>query len=90
MNSRHEKLFVKRNIKNTDKVYRDVEYKYNTSIKTVAQINENILLAGMQGKSSCDKLLDKINAESLHEQLKPILIMLRLLGYLPVYFSNSG
>jgi len=90
MISRHEKLFKKRNIKNTDEVYRDVEYKYNTSIKTVAQINENILLAGMQGKSSCDKLLDKINAESLHEQLKPILIMLRLLGYLPVYFSNSG
>jgi hypothetical protein len=90
MSSRHEKLFVKGNIKNTDKVSRDVESKYNTSIKTVAQVNENILLAGMTGKSSYDKLLDNNNAESLHEQLKPLLIILRLLGYLPVYFSNSG
>jgi hypothetical protein len=81
---------VRRNIKNADKAYRHVESKYNRSIKTAAQINENILLAGMPGKLSSDKLLDKNNAESLHEQLKPILIFMRLLGYLPVYFSNSG
>ena len=77
-------------MKNTDKVYRDVEFKYNRSIKTVAQINENILLAGMTGKSSNDNLLEKDNAESLHKELKPLLIMLRLLGCFPVCFSKSG
>jgi len=48
------------------------------------------LLVRMTGKTSDDKLLDKDNAESLHNQLKPLLIMLRLLGCLPVYFSKSG
>jgi hypothetical protein len=90
MDSTNEKLFVRRNIKNTGKFSRDVESKYNRSIKTVSQINENILLAGMTGKSSNDKLLEKDNTESLHKKLKPLLIMLRLLGCLPVYFSKSG
>jgi hypothetical protein len=90
MNSKHGKLLVRRNIKTKDKVYRDVEYKYNRYIKTVAPINENILLAGTTGKTSYDKLLDKDNAESLHQELKPFLIILRLLGCLPIYFSKSG
>ena len=90
MNSEHENLFLRRNIKNTGKVYRDVEYKQNGSIKTVASINENILLAGLTGESSYDKLLVKNNAETLHKELKPLLILLRLLGCFPVYFSKSG
>jgi hypothetical protein len=90
MNSAHEKLFVRRNIKNTGTVYSDVKSKYNRSIKTVGQINENILLAGMTGKYSFGKLLDNNNAGSLHKQLKPLLIMLRLLGCFPVHFSKSG
>jgi hypothetical protein len=88
MNSKYENLFVRRNIKNTGNVYGDVEY--NGSIKTVAPINENILLAGMNGESTYDKLLVNNNAESLHKDLKPLLIMLRLLGCFPVYFSKSG
>ena len=90
MNSTHEKLFVRRNIKPKTKVYRDEESRYNRSIKTVAQINENILLAGMTGKSSYDKLAEKDNAESFHQELKPLLIMLRLLGCFPVHFSKTG
>jgi hypothetical protein len=90
MNSTHEKLFVRRNIKIKNKDYGDVESKYNRSTKTVAQINENILLAGMSGISSYDKSLDKNNAESLNKDLKPQLIVLRLFGCFPVYFSKSG
>ena len=90
MNSTHEKLFVRRNIKYKGKVYRDLESRYNRSIKTVAQINENIFLAGMTEKNSYDELLQKDNAGSLHKELKPLLILLRLLGCLPVYFSKSG
>ena len=90
MNSTQEKLFVRKNIKNIDKVYREVESKYNGSIKTLAQINENILFAGMTGESSCDRLLDNNSAEFLHQELKPLLITLRLLGCFPVYFSKSG
>ena len=81
---------MRRNIKSKVKIYRDVESKYNRCIQTVTQINENILLAGMTGKISYDKLMGKDNAESLHKQLKPILIMLRLLGCFPVYFSKTG
>ena len=90
MISKHENLFLRRNIKTKNNVFRDVESKYNRSIKTVAPINENILLAGMTGESSYDKLLVKNNAETLHKELKPLLILLRLLGCLPVYFSKSG
>jgi hypothetical protein len=90
MDSTHEKLFVRRNIKNTDEVDCDVELKYNRSIKTVAQINENILIAGMTDKSSCGNLVVKDKAGSLHQGLKPLLIVLRLLGCFPVYFSKSG
>jgi len=90
MNSTHEKLFVRRNMKNTDKIHLDIESKYNISVKTFAHINENILLAGMTGKSSNDNLLEKDKAGSFHQELKPLLIMLRLLGCFPVHFSKSG
>ena len=90
MNSTDEKLCVRRNIKSKGKVYIDIESKYNRSIKTVAPINDNILLSDITGKTSYDKLLGKDNAESLHKQLKPILIMLRLFGCFPVNFSKSG
>jgi len=81
MNSKHGKFLVRRNTKTKVNVYRDVEYIYNRNIYTVAPI---------AGKTLCDKLLDNNNEESLHKELKPILIMLRLLGCFPVYFSKSG
>jgi hypothetical protein len=90
MNSKNEELFVRRNIKSNVKGYRDVESKYNRSIKRVSQINENMLLDGITGKTSYDKLLEKDNEEIMHKQLKPLLIILRLLGCFPVYFSKSG
>jgi hypothetical protein len=90
MNSTNEKLFVRRNIKSHVKGYRDVEYKYNRINETVSQINENFLLEDITGKTSYDKLLEKDNAECLHKQLKPLLIILRLFGCFPVYFSKLG
>ena len=90
MNSKHGMFLVRRNTKTKVNVYRDVEYIYNRNINQVAPINENVLLDGIAGKTSCDKLLDNNNEESLHKELKPILIMLRLLGCFPVYFSKSG
>ena len=90
MKSTHEKLLVRRNFKTTDNVCCAVQSKYNKSMKTVAQINENVFLAGITGKPSYDKLLGNDSAESLHKELKPLLIMLRFLGCFPVYFSKSG
>ena len=90
MNSSHEKLFVRRNIRTKARFSSDVESKYSRSIKTVSKINENILLADMTGRTSCDKLLEKDNEGSLHNEMKPLLIVLRLLGCFPVYFSKSG
>jgi hypothetical protein len=90
MNSTNEKLFVRRNIKSNVKGYGDVESNQNRIINTVSQINEYMLLDGIIGKTSYDKLFVKENAESLHKQLEPLLIILRLVGCFPVYFSNSG
>jgi hypothetical protein len=90
MNSTNEKLFVRRNIKSNVKGYRDEESKYNRSIKTVSQLNEFFLLDDITGKTSHDKLLEKDNAKFLHKQLKPLLIIMRLVGCFPVYFSKSG
>jgi hypothetical protein len=90
MNLSQVKLFVRRNMKTKVKVYRDMQSKYNRSIQRVSQINENVLLAGMTGKSSCDKLLGKDNEGSLHYELKPLLTAKRWLGCFPVYFSKAG
>jgi hypothetical protein len=90
MNSVEGKLFVKRSIKIHRRIYSGIDSKYKRNIKTVSQINKNLLLAGMTGKTSSDKMLEKDNEESLHKELKPLLIMLRLLGSFPVYFSKSG
>jgi hypothetical protein len=79
MNSAHKKLFVRRSIRSKIKVYRDIESKYNRRIKSVAPINENMFLAGMAGKTSYDKLLEKDKAGSLYKELKPLLIVLTCL-----------
>ena len=89
MNSTHERLFVRRIIKTKVKIYRDRKSTYNRGIKTVEKINESILLAGMTGKASYDKLLETDNEESLHKELQQQLIILRLLGRFPIYFSQS-
>jgi hypothetical protein len=90
MNSTEGKLFVRRNIEANSRIHSDTESNYNRNIKTVSQIHENLLLAGMSGKTSYEKMLEKDKEESVHEELKPLLILLRLLGCFPVYFSKSG
>ncbi|GFG36031.1 hypothetical protein Cfor_05620, partial [Coptotermes formosanus] len=89
MNSTEGKLFVRRNIEANSRIHSDTESNYNRNIKTVSQIHENLLLAGMSGKTSYEKMLEKDKEESVHEELKPLLILLRLLGCFPVYFSKS-
>ena len=69
MNSTHERLFVRRNIKTKVNIYRDIKSNYNRGIKTFEKINESILLAGMTGNASYDKLLETDNEESLHKEL---------------------
>jgi hypothetical protein len=90
MNLTREKLFVRRNVKTKAKVCRYVESKYGRSINTVSQTNENIFMSAMNGKTSYDKVFEKNTAESLHKQLKPLLIFLRLLGCFPAHFRKSG
>jgi hypothetical protein len=90
MNSTREKLFVRRNTNISFNAYRDVESQYNRNIRIVAPLNENTSLDSMTGKTSYDKVLETDNAQSLHKQLKPLLIILRLFGCFPVYFSKLG
>jgi hypothetical protein len=90
MNSTEGKLFLKRNTKTKSRSYGGMQYKYQRNIETVSQINDNVLLVGVSGKISYDRMLERDNKESLHTELKPLLIFLRLLGCFPVYFSKSG
>jgi hypothetical protein len=90
MNSTEGKLFVRRNIKANSRIHSDTECTYNSDIKTVSQIQETLSLAGMGRKISYEKMLEKDNEEPFHKELKPLLILLRLLGCFPVYFSKSG
>ncbi|GFG38414.1 hypothetical protein Cfor_06730 [Coptotermes formosanus] len=89
MNSIEGKLFVRRNIKANSRIHSDTECKYNRNTKTGSEMNENLLLAGVSGRNSYGKMLERDNEESFHMQLKPLLIFLRLLGCFPVYFSKS-
>jgi hypothetical protein len=90
MNLTRQKLFVRRNVKTKAKVCRYVKSKYDRSINTFAQTNENIFTSVMNGKTSYDKLFEINSAETLHKHLKPLLIFLRLLGCFPAHFSKSG
>jgi hypothetical protein len=89
MNSKQDKLFVKRNVNFNNRIYSDFEYKHNKTINTISHTNEDFWV-GNVNRAAYDKVSEKHDEESFHSQLKPLLIMLRVLGCFPVDFPTTG
>jgi hypothetical protein len=89
MNSKEDKLFVKRNANFNNKIYSDFEYKHNKTINTISYTNEDSWVGNMT-QTAYDKISEKHGEEAFHNQMKPLLIMLRVLGCFPVDFPTSG
>jgi hypothetical protein len=89
MNSKQDKLFVKRNINFKNKIYSDFEYEHNKTIHTISHTNEDSWVGNVT-RAAYDKVSEKHDEEAFHNQLKPLLIMLRALGCFPVDFPSSG
>jgi hypothetical protein len=79
---------VKRNVKFNNRIYSDFEYKHNKNINTISYTNENSWVGNMT-ETAYDKISEKHGEEAFHNQLKPLLIMLRVLGCFQVDFTIS-
>jgi hypothetical protein len=88
MSSKQDKLFVKRNVNINNRIYSDFEFRHNKNIN-MSHMNGNPWVVNMT-QTAYDKISEKHEKEVFHNQLKPLLIMLRLLGCFPVDFPTSG
>jgi hypothetical protein len=89
MNSKQDKLFVKRTTDFDKRIYSDLEYNQNKTIHTISHTKVDPWVVNMT-KSACDKISGIQEEEAFHNQLKPLLVMLRALGCFPVEFPASG
>jgi hypothetical protein len=89
MNSKQEKLFVKRTADIDKRIYSDLEYDHNKSIHTISHTKVDPWVVNMT-QSACDKISEKQDEEAFHNQLKPLLVVMRALGCFPVEFPVSG
>jgi hypothetical protein len=87
MNAKQDKLFVKRNADVNKRIYNDLEYNQNKTIHTISHTKDDPWVVNM---TQSDKIRKKGEEESFHNQLKPLLVFLRVLGCFPVGFRASG
>jgi hypothetical protein len=88
MNSKQDKLFVKRNIIISNRIHEDIELKQN--INTISQTSEDSWRMNVTRKAIREETLEKHDEQAFHSQLKPLLVTLRVLGFFPVDFPTSG
>jgi hypothetical protein len=86
MNSKQDKLFVKRNFNFKNRIYSD---KHNKTIDAISHTTEDSWVGNVT-QTAYDKVSEKQDEEAFHNQLKPLLVMLRALGCFPVDFPTSG
>jgi hypothetical protein len=89
MNSKQDKLFVKRNADFNKRMYSDREYNHNKTIHTISHTKYDPWAVNM-AQSASNKISEKQEEETFHNQLKPLLVVLRALGCFPVDFPASG
>jgi hypothetical protein len=89
MNSKEDKLFLKRNVTFNDRICSDFDYKYKKNINSISHTNEDSWVGNVT-RNVHKKVSEKHEAEAFHNQLKPLLIMLRALGCFPVDFPKTG
>jgi hypothetical protein len=89
MNSKQDKLFVMRNAYFNKRIYSDLEYNHDKAINTISNTKDVPFVVNVT-QSVCDKISEKHEEEAFHNQLKPLLLVLRALGCFPVGFPASG
>jgi hypothetical protein len=89
MNSKEDKLFVKRNVNFNNRICSDFEYSHNKTINTISHTNEDSWVGNVT-RTVHEKVSEKHEEEAFHNQLKPLLIMLRAFGCFPVDFPKTG
>jgi plasmid replication initiation protein len=89
MNSKQDKLFVKRSVNFNNRIYSDLENKSKKTINTISHTNVDSWVGNVT-RTAHYRVSEKYDEEAFHNQLKPLLIMLRALGCFPVDFPTSG
>jgi hypothetical protein len=99
MRLKRNTLFMKRNISIDRSVYKDYAFSRNRNtpfgdIRVVSDANcafdKEASVKELSRNLSYDEPPDKYDKEILHCQLKPLILMLRVLGSFPVEISKSG
>jgi hypothetical protein len=88
MNSKQDKLFVKRNSIINNRTHENFKPKRN--INTISHAHDFMWQANVTRKSAREEILEKHDNQAFHNQFKPLLIALRALGCFPVDFPTSG
>jgi hypothetical protein len=93
------KLFVRRNISMDRRMHQDFALHRNNQVQfgRIQAVSDTILTSdkesGIEELKESRKygdLLDKYDKQLLHQQLKPLILILRVLGSFPVEISTSG
>jgi hypothetical protein len=92
-------LFTKRSITIDRRMYKDFAFSRNRKVSSgdIRVVSDTNCAPDKETKArevirniSYDETPDKYEKESLHYQLKPLMLMLRVLGSFPVEMSKSG
>lgn len=99
MRSKQANLFVRRNISMDRRMHQDFALHRNNQVPfgRIQAVSDTVLASGKESRveelkesTKYDDLLDKYDKQLLHQQLKPLILILRVLGSFPVEMSTSG
>ena len=88
MKSNSESLFVKRKNKMNNKVYKDTETTSHMGFPVIYSRNHELDQDDLIRSKECNLTCNQ--REFLHNQLRPVIIVLRVLGTFPVKFGYKG
>jgi hypothetical protein len=93
------KLFVRRNISMDRRMHQDFALDRNNQVPfgRIQSVSDTILTYGKESRieelkesTKYGDHLDKYDKQLLYQQLKPLVLILRVLGSFPVEISTSG
>lgn len=96
MRLKENKLFVRRNASISRRVYRDFAFNRNRNVPLGDVHTVSDIFSTETGEKQTtlnmgyDELRKKSDKRLLHNQLKPLILTLQLLGCFPVEMSKSG
>jgi hypothetical protein len=99
MRSKQTNVFVRRNISMDRRMHQDFDLHRNNQVPfgRIQGVSDAILASGKESRieelkesTKYSDLLVKSDKQLLHQQLKPLILILRVLGSFPVEISTSG